>query len=138
MARGPRKLDWTAIILMSPSVAIFLGLLVMPILVVLVLSFGERAEAGGYQAAFTFAQYVNLPARWAAFRNTLILAPIGTAHLPAGRLSAGLFPRGEGQPAAAAAAAHPGHRAVLDQLPHPHLCLDLHPGRQGHSASCSD
>ena len=76
--QGPRKWDWTAILLISPSVAIFLGLLVMPILVVLVLSFGERAEAGGYQAAFTFAQYANLPARWAAFRNTLTLAPLGT------------------------------------------------------------
>ena len=76
--RAPRKWDWTAILLISPSVAIFLGLLVMPILVVLVLSFGERAEAGGYQAAFTFAQYANLPARWAAFRNTLTLAPLGT------------------------------------------------------------
>ena len=79
--QGPRKWDWTAILLMSPSVAIFLGLLVMPILVVLVLSFGERAEAGGYQAAFTFAQYANLPARWAAFRNTLTLAPLGTVPL---------------------------------------------------------
>jgi spermidine/putrescine transport system permease protein len=77
MARA-RKLDWTAIILMSPAFAIFLALLVMPIVVVLVLSFGERAEAGGYDAAFTLAQYANLPARWAAFRNTLTLAPAGT------------------------------------------------------------
>lgn len=28
--------------------------------------------------AFTFAQYLNLPARWKAFENTLTLAPIGT------------------------------------------------------------
>jgi spermidine/putrescine transport system permease protein len=63
---------------MSPSFAIFLALLVLPIVVVLVLSFGERAEAGGYEAAFTLAQYANLPARWAAFRNTLSLAPTGT------------------------------------------------------------
>ncbi|MBI2255897.1 MAG: ABC transporter permease [Proteobacteria bacterium] len=77
MARA-RKWDWTAILLMSPSFAIFLALLVLPIIVVLVLSFGERAEAGGYEAAFTLAQYANLPARWAAFRNTLSLAPTGT------------------------------------------------------------
>ena len=76
--KQPRKWDWTAILLMSPSIAIFLGLLVMPILVVLVLSFGERAEAGGYEPAFTLAQYANLPARWAAFRNTQTLAPLGT------------------------------------------------------------
>ena len=47
MARA-RKWDWTAILLMSPSFAIFLALLVLPIVVVLVLSFGERAEAGGH------------------------------------------------------------------------------------------
>jgi spermidine/putrescine transport system permease protein len=43
-----------------------------------VFSFGERAPAGGYQPAFTFAQYLNLPARLKAFTNTLTLAPMGT------------------------------------------------------------
>ena len=33
---------------------------------------------GGYQAAFTFENYLNLPARLKAFRNTLTLAPMGT------------------------------------------------------------
>jgi len=37
-----------------------------------------RAPAGGYQAAFTFDNYLNLPARWTAFKNTLMLAPLGT------------------------------------------------------------
>jgi spermidine/putrescine transport system permease protein len=53
-------------------------MLVLPLLVVLVFSFGERGQAGGYVPAFTFAQYLNLPARWKAFENTLTLAPIGT------------------------------------------------------------
>lgn len=33
---------------------------------------------GGYAAAFTLDQYANLPARLTAFRNTLIIAPLGT------------------------------------------------------------
>lgn len=64
--------------LLLPTTLWFLLLLVMPLLVVLVFSVGERAPAGGYQAAFTFEQYLNLPARLKAFTNTLTLAPIGT------------------------------------------------------------
>ena len=45
---------------------------------VLVFSFGARHPAGGYQPAFTIANYLNLPARATAFKNTLVLAPIGT------------------------------------------------------------
>ncbi len=52
--------------------------LVLPLLVVFVYSFGEIAEMGGYRPAFTLAQYANLPARLTAFKNTLVLAPVGT------------------------------------------------------------
>ena len=75
---GARKRDWLAIFLLAPATAVFLALLVLPIVVVIVLSLGERAEAGGYQMAFTLAQYANLPARWTAFKNTLVMAPVGT------------------------------------------------------------
>ena len=75
---GARKRDWTAILLVAPAAAVFLALLVLPMIVVLVLSLGDRAEAGGYQAALTLAQYANLPARWTAFKNTLVIAPTGT------------------------------------------------------------
>ncbi len=64
--------------LLLPTTLWFLFLLIMPLIVVLVFSFGERAPAGGYQAAFTFEQYANLPARMKAFTNTLTLAPLGT------------------------------------------------------------
>ena len=64
--------------LLAPSTLWFLLLLVMPLAVVLVYSVGERAPEGGYQVAFTFANYLNLPARFAAFGNTLSLAPLGT------------------------------------------------------------
>lgn len=53
-------------------------MLVLPLVVVIVFSFGERGSAGGYVPAFTLEQYANLPARWAAFKNTMLLAPIGT------------------------------------------------------------
>src|SRR5215475_6629669 len=78
MAMGARKRDWPAILLVAPAAAVFLALLVLPMIVVLVLSLGDRAEAGGYQAALTLAQYANLPARWTAFKNTLVMAPTGT------------------------------------------------------------
>jgi spermidine/putrescine transport system permease protein len=63
---------------LAPAGAWFLCMLVLPLLVVFVFSFGERGAAGGYVPAFTFDNYLNLGARWAAFSNTLILAPLGT------------------------------------------------------------
>ncbi len=63
--------------LLAPA-ALWLSIfLVLPFLAILVFSFGERAPEGGYQAAFTLAQYANLASRAAAFWNTLTLAPIG-------------------------------------------------------------
>ena len=53
-------------------------MLVLPLVVVFVFSFGERGPAGGYAPAFTFDNFLNLGARWTAFKNTLTLAPIGT------------------------------------------------------------
>jgi spermidine/putrescine transport system permease protein len=64
--------------LVAPAAVFFALLLILPLVVVLVYSFGERAPAGGYAPAFTFANYLNLPARATAFTNTLTLAPIGT------------------------------------------------------------
>lgn len=65
-------------LLLLPAGTWFLVMLLLPLSVVLVFSFGERAPAGGVVPAFTFEQYANLPARWTAFKNTLTLAPIGT------------------------------------------------------------
>jgi spermidine/putrescine transport system permease protein len=76
MRGGPPR--WLTAALIAPSALWFLFLLVLPLCVVIVYSFGERADTGGYQAAFTFANYLNLPARLTAFKNTLILAPVGT------------------------------------------------------------
>jgi spermidine/putrescine transport system permease protein len=62
----------------APAAAWLLIMLVLPLTVVIIFSFGERGAAGGYVPAFTLEQYANLPARLTAFRNTLILAPLGT------------------------------------------------------------
>ncbi len=67
----------TALFLL-PAGAWFFTMLVLPLVVVLVFSFGERGPAGGYVPAFTFDNYLNLGARWKAFQNTLTLAPTGT------------------------------------------------------------
>jgi spermidine/putrescine transport system permease protein len=63
---------------LAPAGAWFLCMLVLPLIVVFVFSFGERGAAGGYVPAFTLENFLNLGARWAAFQNTLILAPLGT------------------------------------------------------------
>ena len=70
--------SWTNFLLLAPMTIWMMVLLVLPLLVVFVYSFGEIAEMGGYRPAFTFAQYANLPARLTAFKNTLVLAPVGT------------------------------------------------------------
>jgi spermidine/putrescine transport system permease protein len=68
----------TALFLL-PAGAWFVAMLMLPLVVVLVFSFGERGPAGGYAPAFTFDNYLDLGLRWTAFQNTLILAPLGTA-----------------------------------------------------------
>lgn len=70
-----RTRNW---LLLAPAGTWFLVMLIIPLTVVLIFSFGERAPAGGVVPAFTLDQYANLPARWAAFKNTMTLAPIGT------------------------------------------------------------
>jgi spermidine/putrescine transport system permease protein len=70
-----RTRNW---LLLAPAGTWFLVMLIIPLTVVLIFSFGERAPAGGVVPAFTFEQYANLPARWTAFKNTMTLAPIGT------------------------------------------------------------
>lgn len=65
-------------LLLTPAALWYAALLLLPLAVVLIFSFGERTPIGGYAPGFTLAQYANLPARMAAFRNTLTLAPVGT------------------------------------------------------------
>jgi spermidine/putrescine transport system permease protein len=72
-------------LLLAPALVWLVLFLVLPFLAIIVFSVGERAPEGGYQVAFTTAQYANLPARATAFWNTLLLAPAGAlACLAAG------------------------------------------------------
>ena len=64
--------------LLAPTTLWFVFMLILPLIVIVVFSFGERAAVGGYAGGFTFEQYANLPARLKAFQNTLTFAPIGT------------------------------------------------------------
>ena len=75
---GALPARWIDKIMLVPATLWFGFMLVLPLLVVLIFSFGERGAAGGYVPAFTLDQYANLPARFTAFKNTLILAPLGT------------------------------------------------------------
>lgn len=77
-ARETSRGRWLTAALLAPSAFWFLMLLVLPLIVVIVYSVGERAPTGGYQAGFTFENYMKLGARWTAFKNTLTLAPLGT------------------------------------------------------------
>ena len=73
-----RRSRLTTALLLAPAALFFFFLLVLPLLVVAIYSFGARAPAGGYAPAFTFDNYLNLPARGKAFFNTLTLAPLAT------------------------------------------------------------
>lgn len=63
--------------LAAPAALWMLVFLVLPFVAMLVFAFGRRAPEGGYLPGFTFEQFLNLPARAAAFGNTLVLAPAG-------------------------------------------------------------
>jgi len=69
---------WLTAALLAPTSLWFLLMLILPLIVILVFSFGERAAVGGYAGGFTFEQYANLPTRLKAFQNTMLIAPAGT------------------------------------------------------------
>ena len=72
-----RKRSLTTGLLAAPAALWLLFFLVLPFIAMLVFAFGRRAPEGGYEAAFTFDQFANLPSRAAAFWNTMMLAPLG-------------------------------------------------------------
>ncbi len=76
-SRQWRRRAATALFL-APSSAWYFLLLVVPLGILLVFSFGERAPEGGYAAGLTIDNYLRLPTRSTAFVNTLTLAGAGT------------------------------------------------------------
>jgi spermidine/putrescine transport system permease protein len=77
--RGSSKLLTTALVF--PAALWYLVLLVAPLLIVIVFSFGNRAKNGGYDPAFTFDNYSRLllqPERLEPFITSLWMAVAGT------------------------------------------------------------
>jgi spermidine/putrescine transport system permease protein len=67
------------VLLLLPAATWYALLLLVPLVILLVFSFGGRAPEGGYRPDFTFANYAELPTRSAAFINALWMATGGTA-----------------------------------------------------------
>lgn len=76
--RKPGKDRLITALLLAPASLWYLLLLVAPLVIVTVFSFGARAPEGGYAPAFTLEQYLKLPTRSTPFVNTLWLASLGT------------------------------------------------------------
>ncbi|MFT5549506.1 MAG: spermidine/putrescine transport system permease protein [Candidatus Azotimanducaceae bacterium] len=70
--------NWLTAALLAPTSLWFLFMLILPLIVIFVFSFGERAAAGGYAGGFTLEHYANLSSRLKAFQNTMTIAPLGT------------------------------------------------------------
>lgn len=120
-------------LLLAPAGLWFLAMLVLPLLVVLVFSFGERG-AGRRLCAGLYLRAVSKPSR--TLESVRKHAdPCADWHCccAADCLSAGLFSGPARQPEMAHVAADIGDCAVLDLYPHPQLCLDFHSWRSGNS-----
>ncbi len=78
MREDSKPNPWLTAALLAPTSMWFLFMLILPLVVILIFSFGERAAYGGYAGGFTFEQYANLPSRLKAFQNTMTIAPAGT------------------------------------------------------------
>ena len=76
--RKRKSENWLTAVMLAPTFLWFLFMLILPLVVILVFSFGERAAVGGYAGGFTFEHYANLSSRLKAFQNTMTIAPLGT------------------------------------------------------------
>ena len=76
--RKRKSENWLTAVMLAPTFLWFLFMLILPLVVILVFSFGERAAVGGYAGGFTFEHYANLSSRLKAFLNTMTIAPLGT------------------------------------------------------------
>ena len=74
---GWRRRAATALFLLPTSAWYFL-LLIVPLVILLIFSLGQRAPEGGYAPGLTLDNYLHLPTRSAAFTNTFWLALGGT------------------------------------------------------------
>ena len=73
---APRR--GAAVLLVVPTLLWYVGFLILPLVVLVVMSVGERSPNGGYAPALTLEQYGNLGTRITPLTNTLGLAALNT------------------------------------------------------------
>jgi spermidine/putrescine transport system permease protein len=72
------RVSLPAALLAVPAAIWYIGFLIAPLLVLVVMSFGERSANGGYSPALTLEQFGNLTTRLTPVVNTLGLAALNT------------------------------------------------------------
>ncbi|HEY4632474.1 MAG TPA: hypothetical protein VIH00_01040, partial [Candidatus Limnocylindrales bacterium] len=77
-AGGHAKRRGVAALLALPTALWYLGFLIAPLIVLVVMSVGERSPNGGYLPALTLQQYAQLPTRITPLINTVGLALTNT------------------------------------------------------------
>ncbi len=77
-AGGRASRRGTAVLLAVPTLLWYVGFLILPLIVLVVMSLGERSPNGGYAPALTLEQYGNLGTRITPLTNTLGLAALNT------------------------------------------------------------
>ena len=77
-AAADRPRRRVAALLVLPTALWYVGFLIAPLIVLVVMSVGERSPNGGYTPGFTLAQYANLSTRFTPLTNTLGLAALNT------------------------------------------------------------
>lgn len=75
----PRGRSGMAALLVIPAALWYAAFLVAPLVVLVVMSLGERSPNGGYLPALTLEQYGNLTTRITPLTNTIGLAALNTA-----------------------------------------------------------
>ncbi len=76
--RGHARRRGLAALLVVPATLWYVGFLIAPLIVLFVISVGERSPNGGYLPALTLEQYANLTTRITPLTNTLGLAALNT------------------------------------------------------------
>ena len=78
VARADAKRRGGAGLLVLPAALWYVGFLIAPLIVLFVMSLGERSPNGGYAPGLTLEQYANLTSRITPLTNTLGLALLNT------------------------------------------------------------
>ena len=113
-------------VLLLPAALWYLVLLVAPLVIIVIFSFGTRARNGGYAPGFVLDNYVRAIQKPEPFITSLQMAFHRDSRLPARRTAAGLLPRDAGWSLEGPSDPPPGH-PVLDELPDPDLCVAADP-----------